>query len=265
MRSSNPVLTRLTPETHTAPASGYGAGYGSPYPTYQEPSTYVAQQDRMTIDDVVVKTVSMLGLVLVSGLATAYFIQDPGTLMVAWIGGAIVGLILGLVISFKRIVSPPLMVAYAIVEGVFLGAVSKAYNDVFEGIVLEAVVGTFAIFFVMAALYKAKVIRATPKFARFMIGAVVAAVVVMLARLVAGLIWPGNVLSNGSGISILISLAIIVIGALTFILDFNMVEQAVAQGAPKNTAWLCAFGILVGLIWVYLEVLRLLSYLRGSE
>src|SRR5690606_8345312 len=109
VRSYNPVLTRLTPETHTAPAPGYGAGYGSPYPTYQEPATYVAQQDRMTIDDVVVKTVSMLGLVLISGLAAAFLIQDPGTLRLAWIGGAIVGLILGLVISFKRIVSPPLM------------------------------------------------------------------------------------------------------------------------------------------------------------
>ncbi|MBX6750652.1 MAG: Bax inhibitor-1/YccA family protein [Micromonosporaceae bacterium] len=263
MRSSNPVLTRLTPETHTAPAPGYGAGYGSPYPTYQEP-TYVAQQDRMTIDDVVVKTVSMLGLVLVSGLATAYLIKDPGTLLMAWIGGAIVGLVLGLVISFKRIVSPPLMVAYAIVEGVFLGAVSKAYNTAFHGIVLQAVIGTFAIFFVMAALYKARVIRATPKFARFILGAVIAAVVVMLARLVASIIWPGNVLSNGSGIAILISLAIIAIGALTFILDFDQVEHAVTQGAPKNMAWMCAFGILVGLIWVYLEVLRLLSYLRSE-
>jgi uncharacterized YccA/Bax inhibitor family protein len=265
VRSSNPVLTRLTPETHTAPAPGYGAGYGSPYPTYQEPPTYVAEQDRLTIDDVVIKTVSMLGLVLLAGLATAFVIKDPGTLMLAWVGGAIVGLVLGLVISFKRVVSPPLMVAYAIVEGVFLGAVSKAYESAFSGIVLQAVIGTFAIFFVMAALYKAKIIRATPKFARFMLGAVIAAVVVMLARLVLGIFMEDSPLSNGGMLSIVVSLAIIGIGALTFILDFDMVEQAVAQGAPKKTAWLCAFGILVGLIWVYLEVLRLLSYLRGSE
>lgn len=264
MRSSNPVLTRLTPETHTAPAPGYGTGYGSQYPTYQEPPAYVAEQDRLTVDDVVVKTISLLGLVALSGLATALILPRE-LLGVAWIGGAIVGLVLGLVISFKRLISPPLMIAYSIVEGVFLGAVSTFFEYRFPGIVLQAVVGTFAIFFVMAGLYKAKVIRATPKFARFLLGAVIAAVVVMLARLVASFIWPDNILSDGGPVAILISLAIIAIGALTFILDFNQVEQAVAQGAPKNVAWLCAFGILVGLVWVYLEVLRLLSYLRGGE
>lgn len=264
MRSSNPVLTRLTPETHTAPAPGYGAGYGSPYPTYQEPPTYVAEQNRLTVDDVVVKTVGLLGLVGLAGLATATVLPNE-LLGVAWIGGAIVGLILGLVISFKRITNPPLIMAYAVVQGVFLGAVSKFYEYLFHGIVLQAVIGTFAIFFVMAGLYKARIIRATPKFARFVLGALIAAAVVIVARFVSDLIWPGNFLSDGDGISILISLAIIAVGALTFILDFDQVEQAVAQGAPRNVAWLCAFGILVGLIWVYLEVLRLLSYLRGSE
>jgi uncharacterized YccA/Bax inhibitor family protein len=262
VRSSNPVLSRLTPETHTAPAPGYGAGYGS-YPTYQEPPTYVAEQDRMTIDDVVVKTVSLLGLVLLSGVATAVLVPNE-LLGLAWIGGAIVGLVLGLVISFKRIISPPLMVAYAIIEGVFLGAVSEYYASVQDGIVVQAIIGTLAIFFVMLGLYKAKVIRATPKFARFMLGAVIAAVVLMLARFVMSF-FGGSVLSNPGPVAIMVSLAIIAIGALTFILDFDMIEQAVAQGAPKNVAWLCAFGILVGLIWVYLEVLRLLSYLRGSE
>jgi len=266
VRSSNPVLTRLTPETHTAPAPGYGAGYGSPYPTYQEPPTYVAEQDRMTVDDVVVKTVGLLGLVALAGVATAVVLPNE-LLGLAWIGGAVVGLVLGLVISFKRIINPALMMAYAVVEGVFLGAVSEFFEMRFpdSGIVLQAVVGTFAIFFVMAGLYKARIIRATPKFARFMLGAVVAAVVVMLARLLMGFLMEDSPLSNGSGLSVLVSLVLIVIGALTFILDFDMVEQAVAQGAPKNVSWLCAFGILVGLIWVYLEVLRLLSYLRGSE
>lgn len=269
MRSSNPVLTRLTPETHTAPAPGYGTGYGSQYPTYQEPPTYVAQQDRMTIDDVVVKTVSLLGLVALSGVATAVIFRDarenPGPLFMAMMGGMIVGLILGLVISFKRVTSPALIMTYAVVEGVFLGAVSTFFEFRFPGIVLQAAVGTLAIFTVMAMLYKAKVIRATPKFTRFMIGAVIAALVVVLARFILGMIWPGNVLSSPGPISILVSLGIIAIAALTFILDFDQIERAVAEGAPKNVAWTCAFGLLVGLIWVYIEVLRLLSYLRGGE
>ena len=265
MRSSNPVLTRLTPETHAAPAPGYGAGYGSPYQPYQTAPPTVATQDRMTIDDVVVKTVGLLGLVLLAGVATAALVPIGPTLSMLWIGGAIVGLVLGLVISFNRNVSPPLILTYAVVEGVFLGAVSKFFETVYPGIVIQAAVGTFAIFFTMAGLYKAKVIRATPKFTRFMLGAVIAAVVVMLLRFVLGLIFPGNILSDGGPVSIVVSLAIIAIAALTFILDFDQIEQAVAQGAPRNLAWVSAFGILVGLIWVYLEVLRLLSYLRGSE
>jgi uncharacterized YccA/Bax inhibitor family protein len=261
LRSSNPVLTRLTPETHTAPPSGYG----SPYQTAPTPSTVVAPQDRLTIDDVVVKTVTLLGIVAITGLATAFIIKDPAKLLAVWMGGAIIGLVLGLIISFKRIVSPPLILAYAVVEGAFLGAVSKAYENVYDGIVITAVLATFGVFFVMAALYKSRVIRATPKFRRGVIGAMIAALVVVLLRFIFDAFTGGSFLGDGGFLAIIISVAIIVIAALTFILDFDMIEQAVAQGAPKNMAWLCGFGILVGLIWVYLEVLRLLSYLRGRE
>ncbi len=264
MRSSNPVLNRLTPETQTPPPPGYGApaGYGSPYQTMPPPM--VAQQDRMTVDDVVVKTVGLLGLVALTGALTAALVPIGPTLFMLWMGAMIVGLILGLVIAFKQIASPPVLMTYAAVEGVFLGAVSKYYETAFQGIVVQAVVATFAIFFVMAGLYKAKVIRATPKFVRVVTGALIAAVVVVLARFVLDLFVPGNMLSDGGPIAILISLGIIVIGALTFILDFDLVERSVAAGAPKQMAWVCAFGILVGLIWVYLEVLRLLSYLRSD-
>jgi uncharacterized YccA/Bax inhibitor family protein len=254
------VLTRLTPETHSQ-----APGYGSPYQTYPAPGTVVTPAaDRMTIDDVVVKTVSLLAIVGVSGLATATLVPKE-SLFLFWMGGMIVGLILGLVISFKRIVNPPLIITYGVVQGAFLGAVSWYYNTAFDGIVLQAIIATFGIFFVMAALYKAKVLRATPKFTRGLIGAVIAATVLIVLRFLLQAFGVNNPLSDGSAIAIIVSLAIIVIGALTFILDFDLVEQAVAQGAPKNFAWYCAFGILLGLIWVYLEVLRLLSYLRGNE
>ena len=266
MRSSNPVLTRLTPETHAAPAQGYG----SPYQTYPSPVAPVAAQDRLTIDDVVVRTVTLLALTGIAGVATALFVstlpveQRGGPLLTLWVGGAIVGLILGLVISFKRIASPPLILAYAVVQGVFLGAVSYYFDLRFQGIVLQAVIATFGIFFVMAALYRARVIRATPKFTRGLIGALIAAAAVIVLRFVLSL-FGVNFLADGGPIAILLSLAIIVIGALSFILDFDLIEQSIAQGAPKSTAWICAFGLLVGLIWVYLEVLRLLSYLRGRD
>jgi uncharacterized YccA/Bax inhibitor family protein len=256
------VLTRLTPETQTAQTQGYG----SPYQTYPASGTVVVPEaDRMTVDDVVVKTVGLLALTAVSGLATAYFVRDPGKLLAFWVGGAIVGLILGLIVSFTRSISPPLIMAYAVAEGAFLGAVSKFYNTAYQGIVLQAAVATFGIFFVMAALYKARVIRATPKFTRGVIGAMIGVLAIIVVNWVLSLFGVNTHLRDGSPLAIIFSLVIIVIASLTFILDFDLVEQSVARGAPKQMAWYCAFGILVGLIWVYLEVLRLLSYLRGRD
>jgi uncharacterized YccA/Bax inhibitor family protein len=259
------VLNRLTPETYRAPAPGYGAGYGSPYQPPQVPDVLGAQEDRLTLDDVVVKTVGLLALLGVTGLATAFLVQDMGTLLAFWMGGMIVGLILGFIITFRRVTSPPLILAYTVAEGAFLGAVSKFYESFYNGIVVQAALGAFGIFVVMAALYRARVIRATPKFTRGVIGALTAAFALVVVRFVLSLFGAGSVLYNGHPIAIIISLFIIVVGALTFILDFDLIEQSVARGAPKSMAWQCAFGLLVGLIWVYLEVLRLLSYLRGRN
>lgn len=263
MRSSNPVLTRLTPETHHgAPAPAYGYGAPSPYQV-ATPQTF-AGEDRMTLDDVVVKTVLLLGVTLLSGLATALLVP-PALRGPIWIGAAMAGLVLGLIISFKRIASPPLILAYAVVEGAFLGGVSAFYASVYDGIVLQAALGTFGIFFIMAALYRARVIRNSPKFARIITGAMIGIVVVLVGNLLLSLFGVQTHLRDGSGLAIAFSLVIIVVAALSFVMDFDLIEQGIAQGAPRSTSWIAAFGLLVGLIWVYLEVLRLLSYLRGRD
>lgn len=267
MRSSNPVLTRLTPETRTgyAPApSGYSSA-----PTYQSPvSTGVS--DRMTIDDVVVRTVALLVVTGIAGAFTWILVPD-GILPTVWIAAALIGLVLGLIISFKRITNPPLLFTYAAVEGVFVGGVSKAYESFASGIVVQAVVGTFGIFLLMAALYKFKVIRSSPKFARILGAAVIGVLAISLVSVLVNVFggsspfFERNDDGTGTWLSIGFSVIVIVIASLTFILDFDLIEQSVAQGAPKEVAWTCAFGLLVGLIWVYLEVLRLLSYLRGRD
>ncbi|HEY7224207.1 MAG TPA: Bax inhibitor-1/YccA family protein, partial [Micromonosporaceae bacterium] len=216
MRSSNPVLTRLTPQSQTAPS----AGYGSPYQTVPAASPVVAVEDRMTIDDVVVRTVGLLAVLALAGIATAALVPWGPRLAAVWMGGLIAGLILGFVITFKRITSPPLILTYAVVQGAFLGAVSKYYEHAFQGIVLQAAIATFGIFFVMAALYRARVIRATPRFTRGLIGALGAAMVLIVVRFLLELFGVHSFLSNGGPVAIVISLVIIVIGALTFILDF---------------------------------------------
>jgi uncharacterized YccA/Bax inhibitor family protein len=260
VRSSNPVLTRLTPTT--APPQGatqYGYAPQAPYPSVVAPTV----TDRMTVDDVVVRTAGLLALLGISG-AFAWVLVPDRLLGPVWIGAAMVGLILGLVISFGRVANPAVIIPYAIVEGVFVGVVSKAYERLFNGIVLQAALGTFGLFFLMALLYKARVIRATPMFVKMVMGALVGVVGLIVLNLVLSLFGVNTHLRDGSGLSIVFSLVIIVIASLTFVLDFAQVEEGVRVGLPKQYAWLSAFGILVGLVWLYLEILRLLSYLRDD-
>jgi uncharacterized YccA/Bax inhibitor family protein len=177
------------------------------------------------------------------------------------ISGMVIGLILGLVISFAQVTNPAVLITYAVVEGAFLGAVSKAFETRFNGIVLQAVVATLAVFLVMAVLYKTRVIRATPMFTRIVIGASVALVVAMLVNLVIGLFGSGpGPLRDGGPVAIGFSVICIVVAALMFVVSFNQIEEGIAAGLPRKYGWLGAFGILVELVWLYLEFLRLISY-----
>jgi uncharacterized YccA/Bax inhibitor family protein len=261
VRSSNPVLTRLTPETQ------YGRPQSASYPTYPAQSSgvvFAGESERMTIDDVVVRTVSLLLITAATG-AAAWAIVPDALVIPAWIGAALIGLVIGLVISFKRITSPPLILTYAVVEGVFVGLVSKFFESYYSGIVVQAAIGTFGIFLVMTALYKFGAIRNSPRFTRGVTAAVIGVLFLMLGNFVLNLFGINPGLRSGGTLAIVFSIVVIVVASLTFILDFDLIEKSVQAGAPKSMAWTCAFGLLVGLIWVYLEVLRLLSYLRGRN
>ncbi|MFI6759127.1 Bax inhibitor-1/YccA family protein [Micromonospora sp. NPDC050417] len=272
MKTSNPVLARLGQAAEReraagyAPAGPYGQpGYGQPYPTTAGayPAAPPAVQP-MSIDDVVVKTVTLLGITGVS--ATAAWLLVPDALMgVAWIGALVLGLVLGLVISFSRMANPALVIVYAVVEGVLVGAVSKAFESLYNGIVLQAVVATFGVFFLMAILYRAKAIRATPKFVRGVIAAMVGLFAVILINLVLSLFGFDTGLRSGGPLAIGFSLICIVVASLSFILSFHEVEEGVRMGLPQRYSWTAAFGILVSLIWLYFEVLRLISYFQGDD
>jgi len=269
VRSSSPVLSRLIPENQ----SGYRppAGYGQAPPAYAGQQTVItpAQTDRMTIDDVVVRTV---GLLLVTGIsgALAWTIVGDAVAMPVMFGAALVGVALGLFISFKQITNPGLILAYAVVEGVFLGVISRYFEALWSGIVVQAAVGTFGVFFIMALLYKSRVIRATPKFVKYVTAAAGGLFALMLVNFVLSLFnvstgLRGDGSGHGGWLAIGFSIVCIVVAAMTLVIDFAQVEEGVRRGMPKQFAWACSFGILVGLIWLYLEILRLLSYLRGSD
>ncbi|GAA2612388.1 Bax inhibitor-1/YccA family protein [Dactylosporangium fulvum] len=242
--------------------AGYGTGYAPGYPPQAAPRT-------MTLDDVVVRTVALLAITGIVG-AGAWVLLPAGSAAtaIALIGSVVAGLVLGLVIAFMRVTNPAVIIAYAALQGVALGLFSRQYESFYDGIVIQAVIGTFGIFAIMAVLYKLRVLRATPRFTKMVVGALIGIVVLSLANFLFYLFDVNLGLREYSAtgkvgwLPIVFSLVVVVVAALTFILDFDAVEQGVRHGLPEKYAWYCSFGILVGLIFLYYEILRLLSYLR---
>lgn len=262
MQSSNPALNRSDWGRGARLATVRDASPDELQRSYDAPAYLPVRERTMTVDDVVVRTLAMLGLLALTGALTWVGLGDRGYALA--LPAAIVGLVLALVIIFRQLTSPALILAYAAVEGVVLGAVSRSYDQRFHGIVVQAVIATAAVFGGMLVAYRTKMIRATPRFARWLTGALIGVVALMLINLVIGLVGGGNGLGlrAPTPLGIGFSLLCIAIAALTFILDFDMVEKGVRAGAPERFAWYAAFGIVVGLIWLYLEILRLLGYAR---
>jgi uncharacterized YccA/Bax inhibitor family protein len=266
VRTSNPVLSRLGQAAERERSAGLAPGYGQPYPSASEYPAAPPAVEPMTMDDVVVKTVTLLGITGVSAVVAWNVVPDALT-SVVWIGAALIGLVLGLIISFSRMANPALIVTYAVVEGAFVGLASKVFSVIagYQGVILQAVVATFGVFFLMAFLYKSRVIRATPKFTRGLIAVMAGLFGVILINWVLSIFGLNTGLRGNGVVGIIFSLVCIVVASLSFILSFNEVEEGIRMGLPRRYAWTAAFGILVSLIWLYLEVLRLLSILQGDD
>jgi uncharacterized YccA/Bax inhibitor family protein len=155
---------------------------------------------------------------------------------------------------------------YALLEGAFLGAISAAYNAAFDGIVLQAIGLTIGVFAVMLFLFATRIIAVTDKLRMGIVAATGAVLLMYLVNMVLSL-FNSSVpfLHNSSLVGIAISLVIVAVAAFNLLLDFDFVERGVAAGAPKQTEWYAAFGLLVTIVWLYLEVLRLLSKLQGRN
>jgi len=208
-------------------------------------------------------------LVLIAIVAAVAWVTGTATLdgatwaMPALIGGAIGGLIVALVTIFKPHFAPVTGPLYALLEGVVVGVLSALMNVQFDGIVIQAVAGTFVVFMVMLVLYRTRVIKVTARFRMIVIGATVSIFFFYLVVIVLGLFGVNTEAVMGGGtLSIIISAAIIVVAALNLALDFDFIEQGAAAGLPRQMEWYAAFGLLVTLIWLYLEILRLLAATR---
>ncbi|WP_285727405.1 Bax inhibitor-1/YccA family protein [Psychromicrobium xiongbiense] len=252
----------------------YGqAPYAQPYTPeqlqqmYNQPPASNAQMGRMTYDDVIMKTLATFGVVLL-GAVIGWFVP------VLALPGALVGLVLGLVNSFKREPSKALILLYAFFEGLFLGGLSGILEKQFGGIVIQAVIGTLAVFGLTLALYRSGKFRATPKMTRFFMIALGGYAIFSLVNF--GMMLFGATTSPwglrsmhipGTNIPLGFVLGLLAVGlaAFSLILDFTSVEQGVRNGLPAKYSWSAAFGLTVTLVWLYVEILRLLAILRGND
>ncbi|MEU2864157.1 Bax inhibitor-1/YccA family protein [Streptomyces mirabilis] len=292
MRSSNPVFSRRgfsrdngyagfnAAQQAGGPAVGtqanpYAQG-GNPYA--QNP---YAQQDlqqgappqapvstgRMTMDDVVMRSAMTLGTVTVGAILAWALLPVSSTSYGLAIGAALVAFVLAMVQSFKRTASPALILGYAAFEGVFLGVISEMYNSRWSGAPFQAVLGTMAVSGATLLVYKAGWIRVTARYARIGMTIAIAFVVVMAVNLLLvafGVAGDGGLRSMGP-LGAVVGILAILIGAFFLTLDFKQIEDGIAYGAPKEEAWLAAFGLTMTLVWIYVEMLRLVAIFSGDD
>lgn len=280
--TSNPVFRSLPKQrggyaqfgTGAAPMQGYGADpYAAPY---QAPYQETRASRPLTIDDVVTKTGITLAVLAVSAVVSYFLVASNLALaMPLTLVGALGGLGLVLVATFGRKQdSPAIVLSYAVLEGLFLGAISFVFanfavSHANAGVLIgEAVMGTFGVFFGMLVVYKTGAIRVTPKFTRMLVAAMFGVLALMLGNFVLAMFHVGGGtglgLRSGGPLAIIFSLVCIGIAAFSFLIDFDAADQMVRAGAPEKAAWGIALGLTVTLVWLYIEILRLLSYLQND-
>ncbi len=232
--------------------------------TFRSYGRVIDSGDVMTIQGTVNKTAVLLVLVLITaGWTWRLYYTAAGSLGIWILGGAIGGFIVAMATVFKKTWAPVTAPLYALLEGLVLGGISSVLEARYPGIVIQAVGLTFGTLFGLLFAYKSRLIRATENFKLGVVAATGGIALVYLATMVLGFFGIRMPYIHESGlIGIGFSLFVVIVAALNLVLDFDFIENGAAQGAPKFMDWYGAFGLMVTLIWLYIEILRLLSKMR---
>lgn len=295
MQTANPVLARIDRDAAQASRSGAGFAYDegrsavasaqrgdvapAPTPAADDAGIYTGVQipapvdQRVTYADVMVKSAIMFAIAVLTAFAGWSITQaSPGIGTLLVFGSLIGTLVLGFVNALKRQVSPPLTMLYAAVSGFMLGAVSYWYNQIalasdYEGLVLQAVLATFTTFGVMLLLYGTGIVKVTNKFMKFMLVAMVSYLFIGIASFIAAMFGVGGGWGfYGVGtLGLLLCIFGVGLAAFSLMLDFEAIKQGVAMGLPERESWRMSFGLLVTLVWLYLEFLRLFAIIASGR
>ncbi|MFT4258218.1 Bax inhibitor-1/YccA family membrane protein [Microbacterium sp.] len=254
---------------------------------YAAPPAGAIETDRMSVEDTVWKTAGLFGILLVTAAIGWVFTlggvaapeRDPysdyAPSLLPWIVGAFGGFVLAMIISFtsRKKVRPALIFAYAAFEGLFIGGISAFFEVLWPGIVTQATIATLAVVGVTLALFASGKIRASKKATKIFMIAMFGYLAFSLINVI--LMWTG-VVSDGFGLhsqvkiagiplGLIIGVLVVIMAAYSLVLDFDQVQQGVRNGAPRKYGWLGAFGIMVTVVWLYVEILRIIAIARGNN
>jgi uncharacterized YccA/Bax inhibitor family protein len=256
MKSSNPVLGKAFNQPNNMQVDNLEQSYNAP-------AASSIRTGRMTIEDVVAKTGFLFAILVVVGALAWSANLGQGALLIGFLGG----FVLAMIISFSKSIKPGLVVAYAALEGLALGTLSHFYESLYPGIVSQAVIGTIAAFAGVLFMYRSGRLRATPQFTRAIMGAAIGYFILGLVSLIASFfgVGKGYGFYGVSGLGLLLAIAGVALASFFLVLDFDQIEKGVAAGVPEKESWRASFGLMVTIVWLYLEVLRLLSILRNNR
>jgi uncharacterized YccA/Bax inhibitor family protein len=283
--ASNPVFSRIDRQISQGGYAGFderstasrgggrgvqdGLSSGQLQDLYNQPSAGPVQTGRLTLDDVVMKTLGLFSIVVAVGALTWWFVASPDPERQAlslplMLGGMLGGLAVGLLIAFKKTISVPLIVLYAVLEGVLVGAISAVFEQRWPGIVSTAVIATVCTFAGMFVGWKLGIIKVTDRSRRIFGMAVIGYLLFGLVNLVVAMMGVGDGFGIGGSGRLGIGISVLGVGLASYSLavDFDSVDRAVTAGLPEKYSWLLAHGLIVSLVWLYLEILRLLARLR---
>lgn len=249
---------------------------------YAAPTASSADTGRMTVEDTVLKTVILFGILLVTAVVgwvwtlSPVSVENPVPTMMPWIIGALGGFVLAMIITFtsRKKVRPGLIFAYAAFEGLFVGGISAFFEFIWPGIVMQATLATVAVVGTTLALFASGKIRASARATKIFMIALVGYMVFSLVNLV--LMWT-NVLPQDMmfglhsakigpfPLGLVIGVLVVIMAAYSLVLDFDLVQQGARNGAPREFGWIGAFGIMVTVVWLYVEILRIIAILRGND
>lgn len=289
-RSTNPVLTKDAAFAPAQPQGGQGPyapypqqpgfggpqdpqGYGQPgqWQQYGQGAPAPAAGPRMTMEDVLTKTSVIMGLMILVAAASwssIVFGIVPAQLMFpALVVGGLGTFVFAMVVAFRSKVTPVMAVVFSILEGLFVGMLSLFFETMYPGIVVQAVLATLIVAAVMLAAYRFKVIRVTPMFTKVLMIATISFALAMLVNFGLGFVGINLGLRDGgtgpvSLLAIGVSIIGVVLASLNLVMDFDLIDRGIRNGAPASQSWLAAFGLVVTMVWLYTELLRILSYFR---